>query len=225
MKCSKSNSGYSLISELAYYISILAPVYYIMAAIVVHLLRPDYNFFKNYISDYAVGRGGNIYTMAYIITALGTISLYYLMKQSLIKNNKYTTGGILLILFGLTYLLTAIFPTDILAPGSFPNSIQGKIHMISAIAGWFFFIFGARWITKRIRKEPEWDNIFKSANILTILSIVFLISLFIVNALRAPYAGLAEKLFILSRETWLLLFAIGLKNIKARREALSESHN
>lgn len=225
MKSSKSNSEYSLINGLAYYISVFAPVYYIVAATVVHFLRPDYNFFKNYISDYAVGRGGNIYTMAYIITALGTISLYYLMKQSIRKNNKYTIGGILLILFGLTYLLTAIFPTDILAPGSFPNSIPGKIHMTSAIAGWFFFIFGAILITKRIRKEPEWDNIFKLANILTILSIVFLITLFIVNALRVPYAGLAEKLFILSREAWLLLFAIGLKNIKVSHKVVSESRN
>jgi len=225
MKSFNTSSESSLINRLAYYISVFAPGYYIVAAIVVHFLRPDYNFFKNYISDYAVGSSGLIYTMAYIITALGTIFLYILMIGNLKKSSGYKTGGILLILFGITYLLTAIFPTDILAPGSFPITISGKIHMGSAIAGWFFFIFGAILITKRIRKEPNWDNIFKLAIILTILSIVFLISLFIVNALRVPYAGLAEKLFILSREIWLLLFAIGIKKFNASHKIVTESHN
>lgn len=223
MKSLKSESNYSAITGLAYFFSVLAPVYYIVAASVVHFLRPDYNFFKNYISDYAVGRSGLIYTVAYIITALGTIFLYILMIGSLKKSTGYRPGGILLILFGITYLLTAIFPTDILAPGSFPNTISGKIHMGSAIAGWVFFILGAILISKRIRKEPEWDNIFKSANILTVFSVVFLISLFIVNALRVPYAGLAEKLFILSREIWLLLFAIGLKHVYAGSKTVTES--
>ncbi len=221
----KSKSENSMIDRFAYFFSVFAPVYYIFAAILVHFLRPDYNFFKNYISDYAVGSRGLIYIMAYIITAIGTIFLYILMIGNLKKSSGYKTGGILLILFGITYLLTAIFPTDILAPGSFPNTIPGKIHMGSAIAGWFFFIFGAILITKRIRKEPEWYNIFKLANILAILSIVFLVSLFIVNALRIPYAGLAEKLFILSRETWLLLFAIGIRNVNARYKVITESQN
>jgi hypothetical membrane protein len=202
------------INNLAYWVSVIAPLYYIFAAIVVHFLRPDYNFFKNYISDYAVGKGGFIYTLAYIFTAIGTIFLYILMMRNLKKSSRYKFGGILLILFGITYLLTAIFPTDILAPGSFPNTVSGKIHMGSAIAGWFFFIIGAIIITKRIRKEPEWDNVFKLASILTILCVVFLISLFVVNSLRIPYAGLAEKLYILSREIWLLLFAVGLNKIK-----------
>lgn len=217
MKNMMSKSEDLCIKSLAYWISVIAPLYYILAAIVVHFLRPDYNFFKNYISDYAVGQGGFIYIIAYIITAIGTISLYILMMGNLKKSSGYKIGGILLMLFGITYLLTAIFPTDILAPGSFPNTISGKIHMGSAIAGWFFFIIGAIIITKQMSKEPGWDNVFKLASILTILSIVFLISLFIVNALRAPYAGLAEKLYILSREIWLLIFAVGLKSLSEER--------
>ncbi|MCB9012681.1 MAG: DUF998 domain-containing protein [Bacteroidales bacterium] len=225
MKSLISNSENSWLLRVTFYLSVFAPLYYILAAIAVHFLRPDYTFFKNYISDYAVGRSGIIYTIAYIITALGTISLYILMIAKVKKSTGYKTGGILLILFGITYLLTAIFPTDILAPGSFPTTISGKIHMGSAIAGWFFFIIGAILLTKRIKKEPEWDNIFKSANLLTILCVVFLISLFVVNSLRLPYAGLAEKLYILSREIWLLLFAIGIKNINSIHKIVKESDN
>ncbi|HEY8595680.1 MAG TPA: DUF998 domain-containing protein [Devosiaceae bacterium] len=192
--------------------SAVTSVYYVCAGVAVHLLNPAFSPVRNYISDYAVGSYGFVYTSAYWATFLGTLALSVALFRQLRPSVAGRIGALLIAVFGVTYALTAIFPTELLKPGEFPHGAAGAIHAIAALVGWIA-IFTAALLVARAYSAEGASVLNRAAGPLRVLGwllIVAFVGVIGVMASRQPVAGLAEKIFIALREIWLIVAAIAL---------------
>ena len=62
-------------------ISILATIYFLAAAIAAHVVSTQYNFFSDYISDYAIGSWGWIYGSAFLASCIGCFALAISLRR------------------------------------------------------------------------------------------------------------------------------------------------
>ena len=77
-------------------VSILATAYFLVAAVGAHFVDTQYNFFSDYISDYAVGPLGWIYGSAFLASCLGCLSLATSLALVVPSEALSRTGAVLL---------------------------------------------------------------------------------------------------------------------------------
>jgi len=193
---------------IAAMVSILATTYFLAAAVGAHVVMTQYNFFSDYISDYAVGPGGWIYGSAFLASALGCLALAVSIVLLIPSEALSRIGVVLLVLVGVTYVIDFVFPTDILPPGAPPTTRLGAVHLLDALVGWGLFTVGSVMISSRLRHDPYWKAYQPFLTTVALLSVLLLFVLVGVVISKAPFGGLAEKLFILDRNIWTLAFGI-----------------
>ena len=205
---SKVGSSFVGLGKAAAMISIVATAYFLMAAVVAHLVMTQYNFFSDYISDYAVGSWGWIYGSAFVASAIGCLALAVSLALVLPSQALSRTGVVLLVLVGVTYIIDFAFPTDILPPGAPPKTTIGMVHLLDALLGWMLFNVGSIVISSPLKHNAylkAWQPLLTTLAWLSVLLLVVLLGVVIS---KAPFGGLAEKLFILDRNVWALTLGI-----------------
>ena len=188
-------------------VSILTTAYFAMAAIMAHLLAPDYDFVKDYISDYAIGPWGWIYGSAFLASCAGCFALSFALVRQVPAVALSRVGVALLVLVGLTYAVDFAFPTDILPPGAPPETVTGTIHLAAALLGWVLFVISAFMLSSKLKIDPFWLPWHRTLTGLAWLALSLLVVLAGVVAAKIPFGGLAEKAFILDRNVWALVMA------------------
>lgn len=215
-------SQMSTLGARAALVSVLATIYFFAAAVAAHLVNTQYNFARDYISDYAIGPWGWVYGSAFWASCIGCIALAVALIQSIPTIALSRTGAGLLVIVGITYAIDFFFPTDILPPGSRPTTIVGAIHLLDALLGWILFTVSAVLLSSGLKNAPYWKRWRAPLMSLAWLSIVLLAVLVAVLISKAPFGGLAEKAFILDRNVWALLLGVLVFNSRrtiARGEA------
>ena len=114
---SKVGSRFAGFGKIAAMVSILATAYFLTAAVGAHIVMTQYNFFSDYISDYAVAPWGWIYGSAFLASAIGCFALAASLDLLLPSQALSRIGVVLLVLVGITYAIDFAFPTDILSRG------------------------------------------------------------------------------------------------------------
>ena len=188
-------------------VSIAASAYFLVAAIAAQAFNPQYDFYRDYISDYAVGPLGWIYGSAFWASCVGCIALALALRQSVPPAALSRVGVVLLGVVGLTYAVDYVFPTDILPPGAPPKTLIGLIHLLDALVGWVLFVISALLLSRPLGNAAYWKPWRAALTGRAWLSLALLIALVAVVVSRAPFGGLAEKAFILERNVWALVFA------------------
>ena len=191
-------------------VSILATAYFLAAAVGAHVVNTQYNFFSDYISDYAVGSWGWIYGSAFLASCLGCLALATSLVLVIPSEAVSKTGVALLAVVGVTFAIDFVFPTDILPPGAPPTTIVGAIHLVDALFGWVLFAIAAILISSRLKRDAYWKQWQKILTNLAWLSVALLVALVAVVVSKAPFGGLAEKVFILERNIWGLTLGISI---------------
>ena len=199
--------GSLIIGRRAAQVSIAATFYFLIAAATAQLVVTRYNFFSDYISDYAVGPMGWIYGSAFWASTIGCVSLAVALVQLVPPAALSRAGVVLMLLMGLTFLIDFFFPTDILAPGQLPVTLAGSIHLIDATVGWILFPVSAILLTSHFKRDPYWRTGYVPLITLGGSAIFTLGLLLIVARVKVPIAGLVEKCFILDRNVWSLWVA------------------
>jgi len=193
---------------LAAIIAIAAIAYFAVAAVATHLVSPQYDLIRDYISDYAVGPWGWIYDSAFIASCIGTIALAVALWQAAPRPALSRAGAVLLVVVGLTYAIDFVFPTEILAPGQPPHTTVGVIHLADAFVGWVAFVIAAFLITGRLKHDAFFARRHGLLLALSWIALLLLVALIAVVGARLPIGGLTEKAFILDRNIWALVLAV-----------------
>jgi len=196
------------LGKIAAFVSILATAYFLTAAVATHVVMTQYNFFSDYISDYAVGPGGWIYGSAFLASAIGCLALAASIVRMIPSPALSKTGVVLLVLVGVTYVIDFAFPTDILPPGAPPTTGEGVVHLLDALLGWVLFTIGSVLISSRLRHDLYWKAWQPVLASLAWLSVLLLAVLIGVVVSKAPFGGVAENLFILDRNIWALALSV-----------------
>ena len=192
---------------------LLAPILFVTVFTVAGLLRKGYDPLSTYVSVLALGPGGWIQMLNFVI--LGVLMLVFSRGAAAeFKTGKASKGGpVLLLIIALLFIVSGIFVMD---PTGTPLN-QATVHgIIHGLAGGIIFTLMP--ITcfvflRRFHADPDWQlfqgwtlvlgNIIAAAVIMLTLTSK-------VPALQTSFAswqGLIQRMIIIPFMLWLFLFA------------------
>ena len=181
-----------------------------MMGAALHLLRPDYNPLRNFISEYAVGPFGFLLTAAAYVLAATFLMLLIGLRLSVHPSSFLTASCVLIGVIIVCVCSCAVFPIDLLPPdGSHPPFTRACIiHLASSV------LLGVSLIALLLTlpsayKRDEKCRLFSQTTLF--LGFMFLVSF--LGLILVPFylRGLAQRVMSLPVGIWLLLTGLRLR--------------
>src|SRR5690242_5158673 len=94
-----------------------------------HLLRPEYNPFQRFLSEYAVGRFGMLMTASFLVQALISLALVIGLFREVRHSGSLLAGCAFLTVAALALTVAAVFQTDLSDPTE-PSRLITRTGMI-----------------------------------------------------------------------------------------------
>jgi uncharacterized protein DUF998 len=190
-------------------------VYFVVAVLILHFLRPEYNPINHAVSNYAIGPYGYLMTAAFYALALSVFALALGLARSMVLTNQARVALLLLNIASVGMIVMGIFPGDVHALHP-PATITGVIHWTAAGVS-FASIMIAGFILSRCFKMDERWQAFQRSTLVLAMAMVVALLLYGVLAL-VGWIGVGQRIYIAVSLTWLLFVAVGLRSIANRKE-------
>ncbi|MBT2187093.1 DUF998 domain-containing protein [Sphingobium nicotianae] len=190
-------------------------LYFALALLLMHAIRPDYTIVDHMISDYAVGRWGWIMTSAFVAMSLGCLALAIGLFHDGSKSWLGRIGAALLLVTFAGLVVTALFPTDL---ETAPSTRTGDIHAISFLVNVVSILVSTLCLAFSYRGDPRWRRRFGPALIFAALLVVAFVAQYLTLHRGAPY-GITNRLFVLVLVAWLISNSLWLTAIPAPQGA------
>jgi hypothetical protein len=191
-------------------LAIITTIYYFLSLGLVHLLRRDVDPVTEEVSNYAVGSWGFLNVTGILGLGLGALALTFGLHFGISRPGRSRIGLILLGLYGVAQMLTAIFPID---TGGGEATTSGTLHNTFGSIAFFAFPPAAILLSWRIRKDERW-SIQPGALVLSL--VVLAAAVFTVMSDALGILGLGQRTFLVTAPLWMLLMAIGLRSVVER---------
>lgn len=192
-------------------------VYFVAAAAILHILRPDINPLSSGLSYYGKGPYSILMNTAFAAIGVAAIAVAIGLSQSISLRGRSWPGLALLGMWGITQPVAAVFPIDL--PGA-SQTTAGAIH---GVVGFSFVLIGPATllIARRLEHDARWNRFSASATILAGAIMIMSVLLFVFNGMLMPLGlgGLVQRLYWLTIVVWLIATAVRLR--KAPRAALA----
>lgn len=174
--------------------------------VVLHLLRPDYNPFQRFLSEYAVGRFGVLMTANFFLQALISLALVIGLFREVRHSGSLLAGCAFLTVAALTLALSGIFPTDLSDSTGEPSRLITRTGMIHQAAGALSFlsrIAAFLCLSRAYRFDKRWQSLASTARH---VAIAFLV-LFLAFVLMIPwnFGGVAQRVTVAVGLLWIFL--------------------
>jgi hypothetical protein len=184
----------------------IAVKFLIIAAL--HFLRPETNPVLEPISNYGVGPYGFLLTVADIGSGLATLALAVGLYLAVARPGRSYVGLFLLALYGVSELLSGIFPIDVGAEAT----TAGTIHNIVGNISFFCFPIAAILLSLRMGKDEQWRSLRRPALGLSIV-VVLTVILTIAGANLGIWFGMAQRLANVAVMVWIFVVALHLRSV------------
>jgi hypothetical protein len=165
-------------------IAFACALYFLIASILIHFLRPDLGFISEPLSRYAIGDFSILLTIGFLAIGICEILVGIDCKPIML-------GSIFLMLAGICMLFGAMLKMDL---GS-TVSVHGQIHNCAALSEFTLFPIAIFLIAAKMPRGK-----FKKYSILTAIFtlglMVTLVVLFYMNSMK--FFGLVQKINIIS---------------------------
>ena len=177
-----------------------------------HLLRPDYNPLRRFISEYLVGPFGFLGTAAACLLAATLLMLLVGLWRSVRPGGFLTASCVLLGMMVISLCVCAVFPIDVLRPDGRHSTFTraGIIHLASSAVLYASLIALLLTLPGAYRRDEKWrpfSRVTLFFGLLTAASLAGLI--FVPVYLR----GLAQRAMGLPVLIWLLLTGLRLRQV------------
>ena len=199
---------------------------FLITMVALHLLRPDYNPLRNFLSEYAVGPFGFLLTAAVYELAATFLMLLFGLRLSVRPSGFLTASCVLLGVVIISSCAVAVFPIDLIMPpdGSRPTlavllaalTRTDIIHGLSSCLLFASLIALLLTLPSAYKHDEKWQSFSH-----TTLLLGFLFLAFFVGLILAPFhlKGLAQRGMFLVILIWLLLTGLRL------RQAIPSTHD
>jgi hypothetical protein len=178
--------------------------YFTVVLVGLHFLHTDVNPLARPVSDYAVGRYGNVMTSAFLAMSISAPALAFALRGGLAESTQSRIGLILLALFGVSTLLAAVFPID---PQYYAPTTHGKIHHINGSLGFLALTVGVTLISRTFAHDEDWSSRYQPAITLSVLMIASFVAMPVNFIPGLGFGGLAQRIFLAAFVAWFLLVA------------------
>lgn len=185
-------------------------LYFVVAVVLLHALRPDLNPIRRAVSNYAVGPFGLLMTSAFFMLALSEFALAQGFMRTLPTSKKTSISVLLLNLAGAGMVVTGIFQGDVksLHP---PGTITSLIHWIGAGVSFLSLMIAAFLLSGCFKTDMRWQLFRHSAFILPVVT-VFALAVFGMFTIIG-WVGIGERIYIATCVLWLLHASLQLRSI------------
>jgi hypothetical membrane protein len=187
-------------------------VYFVLALLLMHAIRPDYTIIDHMISDYAVGPTGWVMTTAFTSLAFGCLALAIGLLRDGPQSWLCRIGASLLIVAFIGLVVTALFPTDL---ETAPTTQAGNIHTISFLVNVVSILVSTLCLAFSYGSSPDWRGHSTPALIFAGLLVIAVVAQFLTLHRGAPY-GIANRLFVAILMAWLILNCVWLRQVAAK---------
>lgn len=191
-----------------------AVLYYVLAALLLHVLQPDISPLAMPMSVYVLGSGGLLMTLTFFALAAALFAAGHALRLQLPKSWKRHIGFFFMVLAAVATMVAGIFPDDGRPPPLLPVTRAGWIHMFASMAAFPSFQLGPLFLTLALRRQEEWRS-----DVPALAGVVVLLTLSVVvfAAVAAPrdLAGLAQRVVLVLLFAWLLLVARRLVELRS----------
>jgi len=188
----------------------LGTLVYVTLIVTLHLLRPDYDPARRFLSEYSVGSFGFLGTAAFCVLAatlvLTSIGLRVTVRMSL----TLTLSCLLLALAAAAFFTSAAFPTDVQPPGGGrpTPTLSGNIHDLAALVVFVSLIPGLLILPIAFKRDPRWRAFSRTA---LLFGAVFLASFVAFILLPWSLKGWAERAAATTLASALFLTALRIR--------------
>jgi hypothetical protein len=179
-------------------------VYFVVAVVVLHFLRPEYNPINHAVSNYAVGPYGFLMTASFYVLALPIFALALGLSQCIARNNLSSVALLLLGFAGIGMVVMGIFPGDAHALHP-PATVTGVIHWTAAGLSFLSIMIAAFLLSVSFKKDVRFQR-FQRPCLLLALAMVGALVLYGILAL-VGWIGIGQRIYIAVCLLWLLALA------------------
>jgi hypothetical protein len=167
--------------------------------VVLNLIQFDqYDPLQEAISVLALGRDGWLMALAFGAAGTGMVSLAVLHRRTVTTS---VAAPILLALSGGLTFVSAVVHTD----GTNGTTLHGQAHQIAGISS-FVLVIAAMFVSsRRFKRDPDWQPLARPTWVWATCAIA---AFFLIPILGDGYFGLAQRIFIATWLSWLLVIAV-----------------
>jgi hypothetical protein len=177
--------------------------------------RHEYSPTGQAISELALGTGGDLMILAFCGLGLGIFLLALIIFRT---SAKARVTPLLLTLASVPAgPLSAAFRTDRTGAEA---TTHGDIHNAAGLAAFLLILVAMITAAYRFRHEPNWRS---QAAATTVLAALGIATFFLIPLLGNSHFGLAQRLFVGTFITWILITAFRARNISAAERAMPAS--
>lgn len=200
--------------KFAPWAGVIGSVLFVIVFIIEGWLRQNYDSFKMYISELALGPRGWIQIANFVIFGIllliFTLSLVDKFKE--VKGSKI--GPVLIAIIGINFIIAGIFVID----PSAEKSLHGIIHSISSTLIFFLAAVSCFIFFHLFQEDSRWRNLSWWTLITGIAIIVLIVLMEIDGTLLGTWPGLTQRIAATIGLLWIFTFALKvLKEDKKKR--------
>jgi hypothetical protein len=179
--------------------------------VALHLLRPDYNPLRNFLSEYFVGPYGFLGAAATCMLAATFLMLLVGLRLRVHPSGFLTASCVLLGVVIFSLCLCAVFPTDLFPPdGSRPAFTRsGIVHLVSSAQLYLSLIALLLTLAGAYKRDEQWRSFSQTTLFLVFL---ILVSFLVLVLVPRNFRGLAQRGNGLVVLAWLLLTGLRLRH-------------
>jgi len=185
-------------------------VYFVVAVLILHFLRPDYNPINHAVSNYAIGPYGYLMTAAFYALALSVFALALGLARSMVLTDQARVAVMLLNLASVGMIVMGIFPGDVHALHP-PATITGVIHWTAAGVSFASIMIAGFILSRCFKTDERWQAFQRSTLVLAMAMVVALLAYGVLALVG--WIGVGQRIYIAVSLMWLLFVAVVLRSI------------
>lgn len=186
---------------------ILAPIIFAIIVMIAGLLQPEYNHLINFVSELGAVGAPNaiIQRMNFVLVGILIVAFAFGLHRGIGKGKGSIIGPLLVAIFGLSAVVSGIFSTDPIQPGSFSDIMHSMSSAVGSTAAIIAFFI----IPRRLEQDILWRRYRSFSIVIAIVAIVIsVVGVGVLGVLGVP--GLAQRLFMAVLFLWIEVMAIRL---------------
>jgi hypothetical membrane protein len=192
---------------------IISPFIFAILIIIAGLLRPEYSHLVNFVSELGAVGASNAIIQRINFLLVGTLIVLFTigLHKGITKGKGSIIGPLLIAIFGFSAVVSGIFSTDPIQPGSFSDIMHSAASAIGSIAAIIAFFI----ISERLEKDLLWKKYRYFSILIAIVAIlVSVVGGGLLGALGVP--GLSQRLYMTMLFLWIEVMAIHLFQISSQ---------
>lgn len=189
--------------------------------VALHVLRSELSVVYDYVSDYANGPWGSLFTVGTMVHGIGNMATAVGLSYALAHVRAVhaaRAGVVLFVVATLGLFVAAIVPTD---PADAPQTVTGLVHRSAAFGSFAVEFVALVLLAVAFRSDAAWRRYFRVSLAITVTAGITLAWLLLAINLEWP-PGLPERSALVAFTGW--EFATAVLLVQTSRSSESARH-